>query len=104
MREEEILTVVLVEEVGFTLQELARACTVSDAWVLLHVDDGLLTGSGDPAAGWRFSDRDLWRARRMWAIERDFDAVPELAALVVDLQEEVAALRARLGRAGLADL
>jgi len=32
--------------------------------------------------------------------ERDFEAVPELAALVVDLLDEIAALRAQLRRAG----
>jgi chaperone modulatory protein CbpM len=37
----------------------------------------------------------------MRRLERDFDAVPELAALVVDLIEELDAVRARLRRAGL---
>jgi chaperone modulatory protein CbpM len=32
----------------------------------------------------------------MRRIERDFDAAPELAALVADLIEEIEALRARL--------
>jgi len=41
------------------------------------------------------------RARRMRRLERDFDAVPEMAALVADLLEEMDALRARLRRAGL---
>jgi chaperone modulatory protein CbpM len=36
----------------------------------------------------------------MAMLERDFDAVPELAALVLDLEDEVAALRARLRRLG----
>jgi chaperone modulatory protein CbpM len=34
-------------------------------------------------------------------LERDFDAVPELAALVADVLEEMDELRARLRRAGL---
>jgi chaperone modulatory protein CbpM len=37
----------------------------------------------------------------MRQLERDFDAVPELAALVADLLEEMDTLRARLRRAGL---
>jgi chaperone modulatory protein CbpM len=36
----------------------------------------------------------------MRRVERDFDAVPELAALVADLQEEIRHLRARLRQAG----
>jgi chaperone modulatory protein CbpM len=49
---------------------------------------------------WRFSSACLLRARRMHQIERDFDAVPELAALVADMLEEMDALRARLRHAG----
>ena len=41
----------------------------------------------------------LARARRMREIEREFDAVPELAALVADMLEELDELRARLRRA-----
>jgi len=38
----------------------------------------------------------LQRARRMRQLERDFEAVPELAALVADLLEEMDVMRARL--------
>jgi len=41
------------------------------------------------------------RARCMARLERDFDAVPELAALVADLQDEIGRLRARLRRVGI---
>ena len=44
---------------------------------------------------------ELARARRLAALERDFDANPELAALVADLIEEVARLKRRLKAAGL---
>jgi len=37
----------------------------------------------------------------MRALERDFNAVPELAALMADLLEEMDLLRLRLRRAGL---
>jgi chaperone modulatory protein CbpM len=50
---------------------------------------------------WRFSGRDLLRMRRLSALERDFDANPELAGLVADLLDEVQRLRTRLLRAGL---
>ncbi len=44
---------------------------------------------------WRFTSVQLLRARRLADIERTFDANDELAALVVDLIEEVERLRAR---------
>jgi len=52
------------------------------------------------AGTWRFSGASLLRARRMRQLERDFDAVPELAALMADLLEEMDTLRAQLGRGG----
>lgn len=102
MRDADILTAVVLDEASFTLEEFARACAVNHEWVVLRVEEGMLLGAGAAAADWRFSGHDLRRARRIRAIERDFDAVPELAALVADLLEEVEGLRARLRRAGRA--
>jgi chaperone modulatory protein CbpM len=53
------------------------------------------------AGTWRFSGVSLLRARRMRQLERDFDAVPELAALVADLLEEMDTLRAQTRRCGM---
>ncbi|MBI1394538.1 MAG: MerR family transcriptional regulator [Betaproteobacteria bacterium] len=101
MRDEDILTGALLEEACLSLEQLAQACEVSFEWVVYRVEEGVLAGGGAVPSEWRFSSRDLWRARSIRALERDFDAVPELAALVTDLIEEVQALRARLRRAGL---
>ena len=49
------------------------------------------------AGVWRFSAAAILRARRMRDLERNFEAVPELAALMADLLEELDCLRARLG-------
>jgi chaperone modulatory protein CbpM len=72
-----------------TLEELTVVCAVSAEWVRERVAEGLL-----PA---RFDTLVVRRVRRMHALERDFDAAPELAALMADLLEELDALRARLG-------
>jgi chaperone modulatory protein CbpM len=50
---------------------------------------------------WRFRSQDLLRARRLLRVERDFDANEDVAALVVDLGDEVRRLRARLHALGL---
>jgi chaperone modulatory protein CbpM len=50
---------------------------------------------------WCFSALAIQRARRMHHVERDFDAVPKLAALMADLLEEMDGMRARLRKAGL---
>ena len=117
MRNDERLIAALLEDACLTLEELSRVCAVGPDWVIDHVRDGLLsvaeegamrpmtgsTGSAPalPPADWRFGSRELARARQMLRLERDFDAVPELAALVADLIEERDDLRARLRRAGL---
>ncbi|HNF89421.1 MAG TPA: chaperone modulator CbpM, partial [Thiobacillaceae bacterium] len=63
--------------------------------------EGLFPHAESVAGVWRFSGPALLRARRMRQLERDFEAAPELAALVADLLEEVDALRVRLRCAGL---
>lgn len=85
----------------FTLDELCRACVVSPEWVHQRVREGLLELVVEEPAGWRFDAVLVRRVRRMRRIERDFDAGPELAALVADLQDEVEALRRRLHQAGI---
>jgi len=100
MQDHDVLIGALLEDACLTLEELSRACAVPPDWVIDRVREGLLPAPGDSPATWRFSSRDLLRARRMQRFERDFDAVPELAALVADLLAELEETRARLRRAG----
>jgi chaperone modulatory protein CbpM len=82
----------LIDDGGLSVDELASACAVTCEWIERHVEGGLL----DVAPGTvRFTSVQLLRARRLVAIERTFDANDELAALVVDLIEEVDRLRSR---------
>jgi chaperone modulatory protein CbpM len=100
MPDDLILTATFLEDACFSLDELAQASAVSREWISLRIDAGLLVEAAGVAAP-RFSARDRLRVRRMHALERDFDADPALAALAVDLMEEIDRLRARLRRAGL---
>lgn len=96
MSEDEILIGSLMEDTWLTLEQVAAACDVEADWLLAHLNEGLFPQAASIAGVWRFSTAALTRARRMRQIERDFDAVPELAALVADLLEEMDSLRARL--------
>lgn len=92
---------VLVDETTLTIDELANACSVEITWVQQRVQDGFLectqaVVSTSPQS-WRFASPALVRARRLVNVERTFEANPEVSALVVDLLEEVAALRQQLG-------
>ena len=97
MRDDEILTGSPLEDSWLTLEQLAAACTVEPAWLRRHLEEGLIPHAESVAGVWCFSSISLLRARRMRQLERDFDAVPELAALVADLLEELDELRARVG-------
>jgi chaperone modulatory protein CbpM len=100
MQDEEVLTGSFMEETWLTLEQVATACAVEPQWLLAHIEEGQFPHAESMAGVWRFSAACLLRARRMRQLERDFDAVPELAALVADMLEEMDALRARLRRAG----
>jgi len=102
MHEIKSLSGVLLDDAALTLEELARACNVEPDWVVRRVQAGIL--GGQPAVQiteWRFRSSDLLRARRLLRVEQDFDANEDVAALVVDLTEEVRRLRARLHTLGL---
>lgn len=92
---------VLIDEVALDLMELARACQVEPDWVVRHVEAGVLGAGAAQVTAVRFRSGDLARARRLLELERQFDANEELAALVIDLADEVRRLRARLRILGL---
>jgi chaperone modulatory protein CbpM len=94
MHETDILTGTVLEDACLTLDELARMGAVSPEWVVHRIDEDLISvATGNSSAEWRFTSLTLRRVQRLRALERDFDAVPELAALVADLLEELDRLR-----------
>ena len=93
---------VLIDDVALDMEELARACQVEPDWVVRHVQAGVLGGEAEVTT-LRFRSSDLARARRLLELERHFDANEDLAALVIDLADEVRRLRARLRTLGLKD-
>lgn len=94
MTEDVFIGVALEEGRALTLEELAAASGVEREWVLRHVEQGCFPPVQGAEPEWRFSAACIVRARRMRGLERDFDAVPELAALVADLLDELDRLRA----------
>jgi chaperone modulatory protein CbpM len=97
MLDDDILIGSLMEDSWLTLEQAAKACAVEPDWLLGHIQEGLFPHAESVAGVWRFSAAAILRARRMRDLERNFEAVPELAALMADLLEELDCLRARLG-------
>lgn len=95
MNKDRVLMGYLLQEGELTLEQVADACHVEPEWVRLRVEAGLFPSAQRMAGLWGFSGKTLARARRMYQIEHDFDAVPELAALVADMLEELDVLRAQ---------
>jgi len=94
---EEILTGLLLdEETTLTLGELSRACTVHAEWIIELVNEGILEPAGDDVTHWQFSGLSLNRARTTMRLQQDLGINLAGAALVLDLIEEVEALRSRL--------
>ena len=96
MTRDDILTGVLLEDAALSVAELAQACGCEPRWVIEHIESGLLECIVVTPGERRFASAEFVRARRLRALERDFDANPELAALTVDLIEEVESLRRQL--------
>ncbi len=98
MHDEDILVGSLMEETWLTLEQVSAACPVEPEWLLRHLDEGLFPHVESVAGVWRFPAASLLRARRMRRLETDFDPVPELAALMADLLEEMDDLRRQVRR------
>ncbi|HJV61374.1 MAG TPA: chaperone modulator CbpM [Albitalea sp.] len=93
--------IVVEEEVEFTLAELGRACRVDRAQLIALVDEGVLQPRGSGPDEWRFGGTALRRARSAQRLARDLELSPAGTALVLDLLDQIEALRSRLHRAGL---
>ncbi|MBA3623039.1 MAG: MerR family transcriptional regulator [Methylibium sp.] len=94
--------VVLVEEeMSFTFVELCRACRSDAAPLIALVDEGVLEPAGSGPDDWQFSGVSLRRARAAVRLVRDLELAPAGTALVLDLLDEIDALRSALRRAGV---
>lgn len=101
MGRNETVVGVLLDECALSVDELARACRCEPRWILERIESGVIECTAVSGGERRFASAALVRVRRLLSIEQTFDADAELAALTVDLIEEVESLRRRLNDAGL---
>ncbi|MDF3835969.1 chaperone modulator CbpM [Cupriavidus basilensis] len=93
-------SVLVEEEVQFTLVELTQACQADIDEVVALVEEGVLTPSGGEARDWRFAGGTLTRARAALRLTRDLEMNTAGTAMVLDLLDQIEALRAKLRRLG----
>jgi len=89
---------VLEEDVELTLAELCFACQVPAERVIELVQEGIVEPSGRNPAHWRFQGVSVCCVRSVLRLERDLGINIAGAALVLDLLEEIQALRRRVRR------
>jgi chaperone modulatory protein CbpM len=87
----------LDESPVLTLGELCRTCTVHAEWVIELVDEGVIVPSGRRREQWRFYGVSLHRVRVVQRLQRDLGVNLAGAALALELMDEVARLRQRVG-------
>ena len=90
----------LEDDVQFTLVELCRACDADTEQLIALVEAGALTPSGGALPEWRFGGTTLQRARAALRLTRDLELNAAGAALVLDLLDQIEALRAQVRRLG----
>lgn len=75
--------------------DIARLCCVTTQWVHARIEQEILHAVMRDGS-YYFSSQMLFRAKQVASIEHQYDADPQLAALVADLIDEVRALREKI--------
>ena len=96
-----IVVEVVEEDIRFTLADLCRACGADSAQLIVLVDEGVLEPTGSGPEDWLFTGAALRRTRAALRLARDLELGVAATALVLDLLDEIEALRSRLRRAGV---
>jgi chaperone modulatory protein CbpM len=92
---------IVEQDLSFSYSDLCIACPGQDLQLLALVDEGVLQPQGRSPQDWVFQGAALQRARTAMRLQRDLSLGIEGAALVLELLDEIDALRARLRRAGM---
>ena len=99
--EERMLTgIVLDEEHEITVEEVTQFCAVRHEKIMQLVMEGIIEPRDARSGEWRFSGRALVRAKKAIRLESDLDVNLSAVAIILDLLDEIDALRATLGRSG----
>ncbi len=100
MNKQTLSGTLLDETMQLSLTEISLACSSRIEWVLELVDEGILEPCGPERGDWRFPGNSLAKAHRARRLQHDLDINLAGVALVLDLLEEIDALRSRLRNQG----
>lgn len=93
-----VCTALLVDhDAPVTVTELARFCDQQTEWVVMLVEQGILSGvQGQQPEHWRFASQAVHRARSVARLQRDFEVNLDAAALMADMMDEIHQLKIAL--------
>lgn len=87
---------ILEELTELTLFEVGRACSVHADCIVELVQEGVISPSGREPHRWRFNGTHMRRATVALRLQRDLGINYAGAALVLQLLDDIEALRARI--------
>lgn len=89
---------IVEEDMELSLADLCRACELPEERIVELVEEGVIEPLGREPSRWRFRAVCVTRVRSAQRLEQDLGVNVAGAALVLDLLDELAELRARLRR------
>jgi chaperone modulatory protein CbpM len=92
---------VIDEQVEVTLEEISLYCSVRREQIVALVEEGVVEPKSGARTEWRFAGHSLNRAAKAIRLQRELDLDLSAVALVLDLLEQIDALRFRLQLVGV---
>jgi chaperone modulatory protein CbpM len=94
-----ILTGIVVDEVNkITIDEVTRSCAVHRQKIVELVMEGIVEPEGQAPEEWRFTGRELSRARKALRIENDLDVNLHAVSIILNLLDQIDELQAAMRR------
>jgi chaperone modulatory protein CbpM len=90
----------LDEAVVLTLAQFCRTCRLPAEQVVELVEEGIIEPLGQAPDAWQFTGVSVYRVQCVLRLEHDLGVNRAGAALILDLLDQLDALRARLARYG----
>ena len=83
----------VVDAQTYSLVQVCMICGATTEWVIALVSFGIVVPEGDQPALWRFSEREVHRAKKALRLHRDLGLDHQGLAMSLELLDEIDRLR-----------
>jgi chaperone modulatory protein CbpM len=87
---------IIDEQTEVTLDDVTLFCSARREQIMALVEEGVIEPKGKDSKDWRFAGHSLRRAAKALRLQQDLEINLAAVALVLDLLEQIDALRAQL--------